>query len=230
LIYKMIIKFVVIYASIIWHASHDRLDNVVDTTTKFIKMQQQCLKMINDSFKTMSTQILEIEIYVEFIQLHLAYLQIKFRQRIKKKQHDAFIFNFCNRIKNCLTIQRDKHKRRIVKTSSEKKQKWSAKLTKKIRKKNKMNEKSIEKTWHKFFRIKWQQTWNAYQTKNRRRVYETLINDISSKRLKLHRILTKSESAFVTHMRTRRIELVDYLFFRRVFIVLSFDYFCDYSR
>jgi hypothetical protein len=99
-----------------------------------------------------------------------------------------------------------------------------------MRKKNKMNEESIEKTWHKFFRVKWEQTWNAYQTKDRRRVCETLTDDISSKRLKLHKILTKSESAFVTHMRTKRIEFVDYLFFRRVFIVLSFDCFCDYSR
>ncbi len=230
LIYKTIIKSAVIYASIIWHASHDRSDSVVDTTTKFIKMQQQCLKIIHDSFKTMSTQILEVEIYVKLIQLHLAHLQIKFRQRMKKKQHDVLIFNFCNRIKSRLTTQRDRRRRRAVKTSNEKKQKWSTKLAKKMRKKNKMNEESIEKTWHKLFRVKWQQTWNAYQTKNRRRVCETLTNDISSKRLKLHKVLTKSESAFVTHMRTRRIELVDYLFFRRVFIVLLFDCFCDYSR
>jgi hypothetical protein len=230
LIYKTIIKFVVIYASIIWHASHDRSDSVVDTTTKFIKMQQQCLKMINDNFKAISTQILEVEIYVKFIQLHLTHLQIKFRQRMKKKQHDAFIFNFCNKIKSRLTTQRDKRKQRIVKTSNEKKQKWSAKLAKKMRKKNKMNEKSIEKTGHKFFRVKWQQTWNAYQTKNRRRVCETLTDDTSRKKLKLHKILTKSESALVTHMRTRRIKLADYLFFRRVFIVLSSDCFCDYSR
>ncbi len=185
---------------------------------------------INDNFKTMSTQILEIEIYVKLIQLHLTHLQIKFRQRMKKKQHDVFIFNFCNKIKNRLTTQRDRRKRRAVKTSNEKKQKWSTKLAKKMRKKNKMNEKSIEKTWHKLFRVKWQQTWNAYQTKDWRRVCETLTDDISSKRLKLHKILTKSESAFVTHMRTKRIELADYLFFRRVFIVLSFDCFCDYSR
>jgi hypothetical protein len=178
----------------------------------------------------MSTQILEIKIYVEFIQLHLTHLQIKFRQRMKKKQHDAFIFSFCNKIKNRLTIQRDRRRRRVVETSNEKKQKWSTKLAKKIRKKNKMNEESIEKTWHKFFRVKWQQTWNAYQTKNQRRVCETLINDISSKKLKLHKILTKSENAFVTHMRTKRIEFADYLFFRRVFIVLSFNCFCDYSR
>jgi hypothetical protein len=107
LIYKTIIKFAVIYASIIWHASHDRSNNVVNTTTKFIKMQQQCLRLINDNFKTMSTQFLEIEIYVKLIQLHLTHLQIKFRQRMKKKQHDALIFSFCNKIKNRLTIQRD---------------------------------------------------------------------------------------------------------------------------
>jgi hypothetical protein len=149
---------------------------------------------------------------------------------MKKKQHDVLISSFCNKIKSRLTTQRDKRKRRAVETSNERKQKWSAKLAKKLRKKNKMNEKSIEKTWHKFFRVKWQQTWNAYQTKDRRRVCETLTNDISSKRLKLHRVLTKSENAFVTHMRTKRIELADYLFFRRVFTVLSFDCFCDYSR
>ncbi len=79
--------------------------------------------MINDNFKTMSTQILKIEIFVKFIQLHLTHLQIKFRQRIKKKQHDIFILNFCNKIKNRLTTQRDKRKRRVAKTSNEKKQK-----------------------------------------------------------------------------------------------------------
>jgi hypothetical protein len=186
--------------------------------------------MINDSFKTMSTQILEVEIYVKFIQLHLIHLQIKFRQRMKKKQHDVFIFSSCNKIKNRLTTQRDRRRRRVVETSSERKQKWSAKSAKKIRKKNKMNEELIEKTWHKLFRVKWQQTWNAYQMKNRRRVCETLTDDISSKRLKLHKILTKSKSVFVTYMRTKRIELADYLFFRRVFTVLLSDCFCDYSR
>ncbi len=147
---------------------------------------------------------------------------------MKKKQHEVFIFNFCNKIKNRLTIQRDKRKRRVSKTSSEKKQKWSAKLMKKMRKKNKVNAMSIEKTWHKFFRVKWQQTWNAFQIKNRRRVYEILTKNISNKELKLHKVLIKSENAFVTHMSTRRIELADYLFFRRVSIVLSFDCSCDY--
>jgi hypothetical protein len=144
LIYKTIIRSIVTYASIFWHASHDRSNSVVDTTTKLIKMQQQCLRMINDNFKTMSTQILEIEIFVKLIQLHLTHLQMKFRQRMKKKQHDAFIFNFCNRIKNRLTTQRDKRRRRVAKMSNEKKQKWSTKLMKKNAKKE-QNERNVDK-------------------------------------------------------------------------------------
>ncbi len=156
-------------------------------------------------------------------------MQIKFRRRIKKKQHDVFIFYFRNKIKSRLTIQRDKRRRRIAKMSSEKKQKRSTKLVKKNAKKE-QNERNVsKKTWHKLFRVEWQQTWNVYQIKNQRRVCETLTKNISSKKLKLHKALIKSKNAFVTHMRTRRIELADYLFFRRVSIVLSFDCFCDYS-
>jgi hypothetical protein len=72
--------------------------------------------------------------------------------------------------------------------------------------------------------------WSAYQTKNRRRVCETLMKNITSKRMKLHKDLIKSKSSFATHMKTRRIELTDYLFFRRVFIVLTSDCFCEHSR
>jgi hypothetical protein len=38
-IYKTIIKSIVTYASIIWHASYKRSNSVVDTTTKLVKMR-----------------------------------------------------------------------------------------------------------------------------------------------------------------------------------------------
>jgi ribosome-binding ATPase YchF (GTP1/OBG family) len=82
----------------------------------------------------------------------------------------------------------------------------------------------------KFFLKKWKNMWSAYQTKNRRRVCETLLKDITSKRMKLHKDLSKSKSSFATHIRTRRIELADYFFFRRVFIVLTSDCLCEHSR
>jgi hypothetical protein len=48
--------------------------------------------------------------------------------------------------------------------------------------------------------------------------------------VKLHKDLIKSESSFATHMKTKRIELTDYLFFRRVLIVLTSDCLCEHSR
>jgi hypothetical protein len=82
----------------------------------------------------------------------------------------------------------------------------------------------------KLFLREWKNMWSAYQTKNRRRVCETLLKDITSKRMKLHKNLFKLKSSFAIHMKTRRIELTDYLFFRRVLIVLTSDCLCEHSR
>jgi tubulin alpha len=48
--------------------------------------------------------------------------------------------------------------------------------------------------------------------------------------MKLHKDLIKSKNSLATHMRTKRIELTDYLFFRRVFIVLTSDCLCEHSK
>jgi hypothetical protein len=72
--------------------------------------------------------------------------------------------------------------------------------------------------------------WSSYQTKNRRRVCETLLKNITSKRMKLHKDLFKSKNSFAIHMKTKRIELINYFFFRRVLIVLTSDCLCEHSR
>jgi hypothetical protein len=117
-----------------------------------------------------------------------------------------------------------------VKTPGERKQRWSIKLRDEVQESNKMKKESMKKTWHKLFRVKWQQSWNAYQARDRRRLCETLTKDISSKRLTLHRVLFKSESALVIHMRTSRINLANYLFSRRVPTMLISSCICYYSR
>jgi hypothetical protein len=48
--------------------------------------------------------------------------------------------------------------------------------------------------------------------------------------MKLHKSLIKSKNFFAIHMRTKRIELIDYFFFRRIFIVLTSNCFCEHSR
>jgi hypothetical protein len=48
--------------------------------------------------------------------------------------------------------------------------------------------------------------------------------------MNLHKSLIKSKNSFATHMRTKRIKLIDYFFFRRVLIVLTSNCLCEHSR
>jgi hypothetical protein len=67
LIYSTIIRSIIIYDFIIWHASHERSNSVVVATKKLIRLQQQNLRLINDNFKAISMQILETKTHVQLI-------------------------------------------------------------------------------------------------------------------------------------------------------------------
>jgi hypothetical protein len=115
--YTTIIRSIIIYDFIIWHALHERSNNVVVATKKLVQLQQQSLRLINDNFQTMSMQILETKTYVQLIQLHMTRLQIFFKQRMKKHKHDVLIENFCRQIKHRLFEARRRRRRRTKKTS-----------------------------------------------------------------------------------------------------------------
>ncbi len=83
---------------------------------KLIKLQQQNLRLINDDFKTILMQILEIKTHMQFIQLHVTRLQIFFRQHIKKHKHDELIENFRRQIKHRLFETRKRRRRKTKKT------------------------------------------------------------------------------------------------------------------
>jgi hypothetical protein len=121
LIYTAIIRSTIIYDSIIWHASHERSNSVVAATKKLVKLQQQSLRQINDSFKAVSMQILEAKTHVQFIQLHMTRLQISFKQRMKKHRHDTLIKNFCEQIKHRLFEARKRRRRNVDETSTKRK-------------------------------------------------------------------------------------------------------------
>ncbi len=99
----------------------------------------------------------------------------------------------------------------------------------KLFKKKKKNDASFNKIFIKHFLTKWKHMWRAYQTRNRRKICETLMKNITSKKMKLHKDLTKSKNFFVTHMKTSRIELINYFFFRRVLTVLSSSCICEHQ-
>jgi hypothetical protein len=48
--------------------------------------------------------------------------------------------------------------------------------------------------------------------------------------MKLHKNLIKLKNFFAIHMKTKRIKLINYFFFRRIFIVLTSDCFCEHSK
>ncbi len=157
-------------------------------------------------------------------------LQIFFRQRMKKHKHDELIEDFCRQIKHRLFEARRRRRRKAEETPTERKIKWTQAMHVKLFADETEDVVLSNRALIELFLREWRNMWSAYQTKNRRRACETLMKNITPKRVKLHKDLIKSESSLATHMRTRRIELTDYLFFRRVFIVLTSDCFCEHSR
>ncbi len=157
-------------------------------------------------------------------------LQIFFKQRIKKHKHDELIENFCRQIKHRLFKTRRRRRRKAKKTSIERKIKWTQAMHVKLFADETENVAFSNRALIELFLREWRNMWSAYQTKNRRKVCETLMKNITSKTMKLHKDLIKSKSSFATHMKTKRIELIDYFFFRRVFIVLTSDCLCEHSR
>jgi hypothetical protein len=100
---------------------HERSNSAVAATKKLVKLQQQNLRQINDNFKAVSIQILEAKTHVQFIQLHMTRLQISFKQRMKKHNHNTLIKNFCEQIKNRLFEARERRRRDLDKTSTKRK-------------------------------------------------------------------------------------------------------------
>jgi hypothetical protein len=90
------------------------------------------------------------------------------------------------------------------------------KTSKKLFSKNKWKNTQRAKVYKKIFNNKWKQIWVAYQMKHSRDFCLTLTNDITIKRLKLHKKLIQFESSLATQIRTKRIKLTDYLFNKKV--------------
>ncbi len=67
--------------------------------------------MMSDVFRVTFNQLLDVETQIQFIKLHLAFLQIKTRIRLQKETHNALIVEHCNKIKRKLTQSRNRRRR-----------------------------------------------------------------------------------------------------------------------
>jgi hypothetical protein len=90
-VYSAIVRFVITYDSNTWHASHDRSNTSLSLTNKFINFQKQDLRTINETFRITFKEILNVETQMQFIELHLTYLQTKIRMRLHEDLHNALI-------------------------------------------------------------------------------------------------------------------------------------------
>jgi hypothetical protein len=230
LIYSSIIRLAVIYDSLVWYASHERSNSVSATTTQLMKIQKIALRIVFEDFRVTFLKILKEKSHVQFIHLHLFHLQITIRDWLNKHEHRTLINEFCNRIKNRFINARKRRRRHDILTSEERKQRWYEKLQKKLFSENRAKNTQRAKAYKRVFNNKWKQIWVAYQTKHSRDLCLTLTNNITIKRLKLHEKLIKFESSLTTQIRTKRIELADYLFNKKVSKIVSFACFCDWIK
>jgi hypothetical protein len=119
--YNVVVRFVITYDCEKWHASHDRLNTILFLTNKFINLQKQNLRTINETFWITSKKILNVETQMQLIELYLIYLQTKIKMRLHEDSHNVLIIKYCDKIKRKLIQTRKKKPRQIDITSKKRK-------------------------------------------------------------------------------------------------------------
>jgi hypothetical protein len=99
---------------------------------------------------------------MQFIELHLTYLQTKIKMRLHEDLHNVLIIKHCDKIKRKLIQTRERRRRQVNITSRKRKRVWFTKLDAKNENTtqidNSMTNKNLEKTLHD----KWKWFWNEY--------------------------------------------------------------------
>jgi ribosome-associated translation inhibitor RaiA len=80
-------------------------------TNKFINLQKQKLRTINETFQVTLKEILNVETQMQLLELHLIYLQTKIRIKLHEDLHNALIIKYCDKIKRKLIRTRKKRRR-----------------------------------------------------------------------------------------------------------------------
>ncbi len=161
-VYNVVVRSVITYDSNTWHASHDRSNTTLFLTNKFINLQKQNLRTISEAFRITSREILNVETQMQFIELHLAYLQTKIRMRLHEDSHNVLIIKHCDRIKRKLTQARERKRRQIDITLKKRKRVWFAKLCAE-KKSTTQNDNSItNKNLKKTLYNRWKRFWSEY--------------------------------------------------------------------
>jgi hypothetical protein len=161
-VYNVVVRVVITYDNNTWHASHDRSNTILFLTNKFINLQKQNLRTINETFRVTSKKILNVETQMQLIELYLTYLQTKIKMRLHEDSHNVLINKHCDNIKHKLIQTRKRKRSQVDITSKERKRVWFAKFYAEnestTQNDNSMTNKNLKKTLHD----KWKRFWNEY--------------------------------------------------------------------
>ena len=160
----------------------------------------------------------------------MTHLQVKIKKKQTKYSHDKRIEIYCERIKRQFIVTRNKRRRQNEKTSTQRKRDWCIKQISQIFSCDMTKNDSTDKNLNKLFKKRWKTLWNDFQKKYSRHFCVVLRVDFSFKCLCIHKNLFKFENVLIVQMRSKRIELIDYFFMRRVFIFASPTCVCEWTK
>ncbi len=160
--YNVVVRFFITYDNNTWYALHDRSNTILFLINKFINLQKQNLRTINETFRITSKKILNVETQMQFIELHFAYLQTTIKIRLHEDLHNVLIIKHCDKIKRELIQTRKRKRFQVDITSKECKRVWFTKFYAEneniMQNDNLMTNKNFKKTLHD----EWKWFWNEY--------------------------------------------------------------------
>jgi hypothetical protein len=242
--YIFVVRSIMIYVFAIGHMSKSKKTNIEN---KLTVLQNKCLRNVSKIFRIISISILKIETHIVSMHIHLNYLQITIRLRLRIELVARFIVDSCKAIICKLRDQTDRRRKHRV-ISKKIKHDWTQKqltiiidsFVENFEFVSWMNRSRIAFERDKFIKQRipeikkhhdkqWKNMWTTYQ----RIVLDSISTQtefINKKRLKLHEQFRKVESSLTTHIRTKKIELANFLHRRKVLEMKSSTCRCEWNR
>ena len=216
-VYSAVVRPVMTYGSTVWHMPKE-VKKSKTSTRKLSVMQNNCLRTIAGAFKATPIPVLEAETYIAPIDVHLDTLQAQARHCLRVGGQSKVISSACSRIVN--KLQGKVGRKRLQKpTPGELKHTWAknllidAKIVQtpkphppwsvpssenilEVRVAASARQKQLRTIKTRQLKV-WNDSWRAYKNL----VIEPSIAQsvpLSKKRLKIHTLLKKAESALKT--------------------------------
>jgi hypothetical protein len=242
--YIFVIRSIMIYVSSMWHTLKQKKTNIEN---KLTMLQNKCLRTMSKIFRVTLVSMLEVEIHIVSMNIHLNQLQTLSRFRFRIEFIAKYIAKSC---KNIVYKLRDRTNRR-------RHHRFISKKLKSVWIKKQLTiiivfflQKANLALWSTHFRIasnkdkfikqrireikvyheqQWKKRWTTYQ-KIVLDLASTQTDLINKKRFKLHAQLRKAENTLTMQIRTKKIDFADFFHRRTMLEIDSSTCRCEWNR